>query len=961
MSSDFIPVIYSLRSKVNELLSIEGQTEAITEAMLHLERVYSNFDELDIVKDSKNKLSEHLLGSGSELNVKNHLQAKGFEPIKRAVIHSHIETTPDKETLLDYKFKISSNKKQKSGGFSYTFDFDDLPAFESLESIILEIRNNYTDPIPFEKLLSMDLSELSDHHQWEEALQVLYTALNMELCSATALILLTLLHRFIVGFQGTSQGLDTINCTLRYIYCLWVRPKNTAYASTRQDDKVTRSLLALFITIIRACSTSLLVPYQKEVDRAVVYIFLILSKGEVYIGSKEKCVSVVEILAGCSGASGGTGSGDAVSALIGVVHPLTALSYATETGLLSRLLNITLQSSTTTTTADELTAYCLSMRILLALLSGHQPRHTALFLQTHHRDIENENTTDTTTTLNQINLSIYEWKGDWEIFDAVPMSGRAAQDDFIVPVEGTNKRFLHLNQAESIFPTWFEQFNSMNNVSPTTMGDSYLLRWIKTHVRVLEVYCSTLLNSETAASYTQLLQKCSLGEVLRLVLRSVAGHDISVSASSSSREVVDILISCVSFTKLFATVSSAELRDSVLQGLLEGLCEVLNSRSERDLCGSVKEALNTVLSTVCELGVFDTTNSHYTSSVQQSLLQTLMGAISAGLVCNGSYAILAVQFRCNRIKSRIDVISTGEALINQNNLHMKLYGCFLQQADCMRILSPDMMRTVSNLLLRTLLAPGLECIRSADMNQRSVTAVLHLLSLQLSIGDSTVKLFSLPPLIDEDMQVLVVEVLVAEYRDAFCWERAYECDQMIADSSTVFAAVFTLLTGLMRMGQFCLVGELLQRSWGAAMDCTAAVPDEVQVVVPLENLIHLNVLIISNAASVAHLQYECIYPYILRLLVAGQTHPAFIQLLQQEYSSYSTTASMQIPQQQQQQEGLRAEYDEEVGTDITSVFRQLSLCAISTHTHTNNNSSSRSSTSMTEELQQLHVSFAASF
>ena len=212
------------------------------------------------------------------------------------------------------------------------------------------------------------------------------------------------------------------------------------------------------------------------------------------------------------------------------------------------------------------------------------------------------------------------------------------------------------------------------------------------------------------------------------------------------------------------------------------------------------------------------------------------------------------------------------------------------------------------------------------------------------------------------MQVLVVEVLVAEYRDAFCWERAYECDQMIADSSTVFAAVFTLLTGLMRMGQFRLVGELLQRSWGAAMDCTAVVPDEVQVVVPLENLIHLNVLIISGASSVAHLQYECIYPYILRLLVAGQTHPAFIQLLQQEYSSYSTTASMQIPQQQQQQEGALAEDDEEVGTDLTSVFRQLSLCAISTHTHTNNNSSSsRSSTRMTEELQQLHVSFNASF
>eukprot|EP01032_Pedospumella_encystans_P024886 gene24886-28132_t len=157
MSTDIIPVIYSLRSKLNGSCSHSEQVDAIADALQKLERIYADYDNLEIVRTMKQMLADQLLHDSIDVNIRNHLQMRGFEPIRRAVISSQIPASTDDVNLLGYQYAPSSNKKQKSGGYSMSFNFDDFPMFETVDSMLAGLRNDRTDRESLNKILALDL------------------------------------------------------------------------------------------------------------------------------------------------------------------------------------------------------------------------------------------------------------------------------------------------------------------------------------------------------------------------------------------------------------------------------------------------------------------------------------------------------------------------------------------------------------------------------------------------------------------------------------------------------------------------------------------------------------------------------------------------------------------------------------------------------------------------------------
>ena len=100
MSADLIPVIYALRAKVNEARSIDEQTDAIVQTMLSLERVFGAYDSMDFVNKMKSMLGEHFFQDQTEINIRNHLQMKGFEPIKLAIINALVLPTGKQVVII---------------------------------------------------------------------------------------------------------------------------------------------------------------------------------------------------------------------------------------------------------------------------------------------------------------------------------------------------------------------------------------------------------------------------------------------------------------------------------------------------------------------------------------------------------------------------------------------------------------------------------------------------------------------------------------------------------------------------------------------------------------------------------------------------------------------------------------------------------------------------------------------
>eukprot|EP01035_Chromulina_nebulosa_P033970 gene33970-45510_t len=233
--NDIVPVIYkillSFRSS-NATTAVSSISDSVAHALEKLNRTYSMYDHLSIVRYLDNIIEMRLISldkaqtlqeiNGSELNSDSIVHSIKSD-IVRVITQNVLQVLSDvdESALLKNKICNIQSKKQKSGGY-FSFDFDSIPDFEPIDRYVEMLKSQQYDISTIEKLLNVDVEDIFENHLWIELLSSLESALillgkrgsveDVDLC----LSILALYYRFMQAFKSHPQGLDAINSYLRY-------------------------------------------------------------------------------------------------------------------------------------------------------------------------------------------------------------------------------------------------------------------------------------------------------------------------------------------------------------------------------------------------------------------------------------------------------------------------------------------------------------------------------------------------------------------------------------------------------------------------------------------------------------------------------------------------------------------------------------------------------------------------
>lgn len=825
MSTDIIPVIYSLRSKLNGSCSHSEQVDAIADTLQKLERIYADYDNLEIVKTMKQMLADQLLRDSIDVNIRNHLQMRGFEPIRRAVISTQIPPSTDDVNLLGYQYAPSSNKKQKSGGYSMSFNFDDFPMFETVDSMLAGLRNDRTDRESLNKILALDLSELVDHPQWEELLLTLHQSVSIPGEHTT--IVMAIYHRFVTGFKGSSQGLDAMNASLMYLAEEWIPSSTTSHTADPRHVVTTKQQMALFCTVLQASATSVQVPYQKEADRAVVLVFLILSKGTVpttisSAGIPEP-VGVIDVLVGTKE------QGVSISALLRAIHPFTAFSYAVQTGLLRTLLNSATHHSATS--SDPVRCYRVAfirLRVLLSLLSnfGDNAARAIEFVE-HNLRTENVSVV--------FDAGAFEWQGHVSTLT----------EKIIAPIEQSNKRFLHLSQAQSLMQ-WFQHEHATS-----TSTAQYFSSWMDDALSTLSSLLHSVLTSTTITPSDATL----LGEILNLSLQ------VSSSFPLVDHVQIDkILSACRNMVDFLTQHAENVAMNDVLVGYMTGLTTLL----DRGIALPVECVTRLLQRNILSLNG----SVKYTSDTQCAFVRLLSANVMCADVENVEHIVLIAQLCVGHLQlagnSENRVSGEVRLLLLQLLQTLCVYPAYCDVLRAQKLLLPS-----AAALLSSLLNPDYIDLHTADSNQRIARAVL-----------SAFALCSETEIMECLLEDELLRVMEEEYLDADTWDRALDAE---TDRSRVFSAVFAVLLGLASLGHVNVLNAVLGESWGVSIAAGG--------INELTDLTNFCVNLCLRSEGSLSLASENVFPYIVRLLGAQQQNTSFCRSLAVLYEERRSSAA----------------------------------------------------------------------
>jgi hypothetical protein len=864
--TDLVPVIYALRSSLNEARPLPEQAEVVMDCMLRLERLYSAFDDLEIVVAEKQLLAEHLVNDGKEFTVKNHVQGKGFEPIKRALVHAHVPDSLSVAEMLTYQFKPSASKKQKSGGFSYAFDFDNMPMFESLDACLDGLRTNITDSASLRKLMGMDLSELIDHPQWEETLHLLCKSVSAQAGANHECLVLAMFQRFAVGFAGTSQGLDTIACALRYLLAEWALAKDR----TAVEHVVVRAQLALFVVLLQCCAASLQVPYQKEADRVIVLLFQLFSKGRVQVTTSSTLATThdaVRSVPSIDALAGTKGDGDALVTMLSVVHPLSAFSYAVETGLLGTLLQ---PSSPEVGGAPAVATVCLRLRVVLSLVSAFSSSQNVAVAF-----IESCAMTEAAGG-SAFHFAAYEWRGDLAQLAAAPAIGRgAAVADVVAPVEGTNKRFLHVTQPNSVVTALFDL--SAKHVSTDGVR---LLEWVSRQL--------TLLLPAVVGAVPPTETSVRLGDALRLALQVCATYCEAVEPAAATPLVHAIVQSALQLERALATQSNSAAEQARM-GIMRGL---LAATEVRDTGGAFPWAK--VCAAVTDWGVFGLNTSAEVQDLQDCALTFVIALAGDSSADCAALLVDAVHFATSVLPEYSPM-----AAASPNIPLLSRCICVLRAA-LGRRLEGSVRESVVTALLSVLVQSQYEPLLSENARHLTIEALPHYFA-----GVPTSEVSRV--LNASNAEPFLVRALIMEAAHPGCFERAYSesLSAAVAGAGDTFPAVFPLLLVFMQLGHADVVGGVAAQGWGAEMGELSA-GDVVDL--PL-----LHALTVQDSDLAAQLESTGVFPYLLRLMTAGLSNAAYIEHVRRHLTG--------LPSPTAREAG-------EDGVDIRSVFSNLTQKAL---------------------------------
>jgi hypothetical protein len=343
--TELIPLLHRLHRQVHPNDSakddacFEEDCGSISQALLHGESLYQDFDELQIVKTLKALIASRLGNAASSSALEAEVVASidpneakrgdsraQLESKCHGVAHNlcaeisalesivkNIVATLGEDELLNTRQPSLSKRHPDGDSHLASFNFDDLPEYEPLESTLENLRRNPCDKSMLMKLFEIDCEDLVGHPQWCELLTLLSRTMHTNECantpgasedtqsndicgikskSARELSLLVQL-RFMCAFSG-QQSIDIMQNVLAYILHCWIK---TGTVSKSDDTSVSHENLALeeetdvlvrcFAVILKELLKHLAYVHGKELDRTVATTFIILAKGYITV----KCSS----------------------------------------------------------------------------------------------------------------------------------------------------------------------------------------------------------------------------------------------------------------------------------------------------------------------------------------------------------------------------------------------------------------------------------------------------------------------------------------------------------------------------------------------------------------------------------------------------------------------------------------------------------------------------------------------
>lgn len=300
----FVATVHDVRRGLHlegkDALSEEEEVELIMEQLSRLDGL-ENCNELELARRLKRELLLHVpapqQGDDDEGMTVQGLSSGGggLEAVRRQILQevssSATELLESEETQwLDFvNSDGKGSKKQKSSGY-FSFNFDDIPMFEPLEHTLAILRRPFPEcaaAIP--KLMELDTSELLEHPQWRELVDLLFTTFEAAESKHRAQILH--LHvRFMHSMQGQQSADISINL-LKIFRKRWLRRAAddddvaTPSNQPKSGDEEEQRNVAVFLDVLVHILPQMQYCDSRTTDHFVATLFLLLTGGLAFHGT----------------------------------------------------------------------------------------------------------------------------------------------------------------------------------------------------------------------------------------------------------------------------------------------------------------------------------------------------------------------------------------------------------------------------------------------------------------------------------------------------------------------------------------------------------------------------------------------------------------------------------------------------------------------------------------------------
>ena len=321
----------------------DTEVATLMHRLTHLEYFLGSYDNLCVIKTLKDAIADHVdigqqADTQTDVSVAKLSHRKGLEPVRLKllnIVNAAIEQVNDSEELLATAFpdSCSANKKKRGVNYFSSFNFDDLPAFEPLETTLQLLRADASSTTALQKLMALEVGELIEHPQWFELLSLLGAALESAPTSEALVFVIHLYVRFIDGLEG-QQSIDLVANLLKYYWKMW--GKSAPREAEEQGPPPQRaSLSALagtqvraFLYVLKRCESSISQCSDNSAEVVISTIFLLLACGEVEATPLLQAIAETDA------------SGSAGLSFVRSMKPVMIVTYAIHSRLLPVLMNL---------------------------------------------------------------------------------------------------------------------------------------------------------------------------------------------------------------------------------------------------------------------------------------------------------------------------------------------------------------------------------------------------------------------------------------------------------------------------------------------------------------------------------------------------------------------------------------------------------------------------------------------